>query len=81
MDRILHSVGQSQNRELSETFVSWSKTMGAMQTEDSCHALSQLPSPAPSKALADGGAKDRTYILGFFLVLGLGALLIVFAWR
>jgi hypothetical protein len=55
--------------------------MAAMQTEDSCKGLSQLPSPAQSKVLADGGATDRTYILGFFLVLGLGALLIVLAWR
>jgi hypothetical protein len=55
--------------------------MGAMQTGDSCHALSQLSSPVHSKALADGGATDRTYILGLFLVLGLGALLILAAWR
>jgi hypothetical protein len=55
--------------------------MGAMQTEDSCTGPGQLPSPAPRKPLADGGTTDRTYILGFFLVLGLGALLIVVAWR
>jgi hypothetical protein len=77
----MHSGGRSQYRELSETCVSWGKTTAAMQAEDSCKGLSQLPSPAPSKALADGGAPDRTYILGFFLVLGLGALLIVVAWR
>jgi hypothetical protein len=41
----------------------------------------ELSSPVWSKALADGGATDRAYILGFFLVLGLGALLIVVAWR
>jgi hypothetical protein len=28
-----------------------------------------------------GWRQDRAYILGFFLVLGLGALLIVVAWR
>jgi hypothetical protein len=38
-------------------------------------------SPPQRKALSDGGATDLTYILGFFLVLGLGALLIVAAWR
>ena len=81
MSRIMHSGGRSQNRDLSETCVSWSKTMGAMQTEDSCTGPGQLPSPAPRKPLADGGTTDRTYILGFFLVLGLGALLIVVAWR
>jgi hypothetical protein len=55
--------------------------MVAMQTEDSCKGLSQLPSPPQGSAPADGGPTDRTYILGFFLVLGLGALLIVVAWR
>jgi hypothetical protein len=77
----MHLGGRSQNRELSETWVSWSKTMVAMQTEDSCKGLSQLPSLPQSSAPTDGGATDRTYILGFFLVLGLGALLIVVAWR
>ena len=72
MSSRMHSGGRSQNRELSETWESWSKTMVATQTEDSCKGLSQLPSR---------GATDRTYILGFFLVLGLGALLIVVAWR
>ena len=81
MSRIMHSGGRSQNRERSETCVSWSKTMAAIQTEDSCKGLSQLRSPPQSSAPADGGATDRTYILGFFLVLGLGALLIVVAWR
>ena len=80
MSRIMHSDGRSQNRELSGTCVSWSKTTAAMRTEDSCKGLSQLPSPPQSSAPADG-ATDHTYILGFFLVLGLGALLIVVAWR
>jgi hypothetical protein len=51
--------------------------MAAIQTEDSCKGVS----PPQSKAPSDGGATDLTYILGFFLVLGLGALLIVAAWR
>jgi hypothetical protein len=37
--------------------------------------------PALSCLNKDGGATDRTYILGFFLVLGLGALLIMVARR
>jgi hypothetical protein len=43
--------------------------------------LSQLPSPPQSSAPADGEVTDLTYILGFLLLLGLGAMLIVVAWR
>jgi hypothetical protein len=60
---------------------SWEQTMAAMQTKDSRKGLSQLPSPPQSSAPADGEVTDLTYILGFLLLLGLGAMLIVVAWR
>jgi hypothetical protein len=76
----MHSGGRSPISELSETCLSLSKTMTAIRMEDSSKGLSQLPSPAQSKP-PDGAATDFTYTLGFFLVVGLGALLIVATWR